>query len=58
MEDYHVDRMRVQVQQCIQLSITNRPFDLILALVLLAYFLLYADVSELKPAVKGAAAVL
>ena len=48
MADYHVDRMRVQAQQCVQLSITNHPFDLILLLSysIYTYFLLYADISE------------
>ena len=34
------------MQQCIQLSITNHPFGLILFLLILTYFLLYADISE------------
>ena len=40
--------MRVQAQQCVQLSITNHPFDLILLLSysIYTYFLLYADISE------------
>ena len=49
----------MQAQQCVQLSITNHPFDLILLLSysIYTYFLLYADISEpaaVKTAVRRA----
>ena len=33
MEDDHVDRRRVDVQQCMKLSLTNSPIDLIVLIV-------------------------